>query len=243
MSNTERRGLAFAFIFIGLEGIGMFLMYHVFGVSYASNSIAKVMIYVQLILAAFAMMVNYTYFDNMGFGYVESKNMKWYMPFAIILVSIVVANFMTADWSGRVDYLLLIQTIVMTMFVGIAEEVVFRGFLLNSLLEKGQVKRAIFISAFMFSLLHAVNIFAGLTVLEVVSQLVMTFIFGLAFACIAVKIKNIIPLIIYHWLWDMCVISSNLLGSKILVFTAMAIILEFLVIIAFTKDYKQLKNI
>ncbi|MBX7124094.1 MAG: CPBP family intramembrane metalloprotease, partial [Cyclobacteriaceae bacterium] len=49
-----------------------------------------------------------------------------------------------------------------------------------------------------------------------ISQLAMTFVFGLYAATVSLKIRNLWPLIIFHWLWDFMTFptrcSANLLN-------------------------------
>ncbi|MCT4631883.1 MAG: CPBP family intramembrane metalloprotease [Firmicutes bacterium] len=238
MSRLELKALVAALIFIIIEGVGMFTMYHVFGISYSSDFVARVLIYTQFILVIYVFVVNINIFKNLGFEKLRLNEIKCFLPFAILGMLLIISSIISADWKSDIDYTLLIQTVIMTLFVGIAEEVMFRGIVLKSFLKKGKVKRAVIISAVAFSLLHSVNILAGVNVITIIPQLVLTLIFGLSFGWIAVKIKNIIPLIIFHWIWDMCVISSKIIGSNIIVLSTLAIILQVIVVIHFMKKVK-----
>jgi uncharacterized protein len=52
--------------------------------------------------------------------------------------------------------------------------------------------------AMAFSLLHAVNVFGGVSLLSMCIQLVLTFLFGFLFAPLMIELNNILPLIIFH---------------------------------------------
>ncbi|MFD3156834.1 CPBP family intramembrane glutamic endopeptidase [Haloimpatiens sp. FM7330] len=74
--------------------------------------------------------------------------------------------------------------------------------------------KAIIISAVSFSLLHSVNIFGGNSVSSTIMQIIFTFIMGLCFAPLALKVKNLYPLIIFHWLWDFVLIAGPITSAK-----------------------------
>ncbi|WNZ43761.1 CPBP family intramembrane metalloprotease [Leptolyngbya boryana CZ1] len=73
---------------------------------------------------------------------------------------------------------------------------------LHAFLTTGRVRWAMLVSAIAFALLHAVNVFGGVPLLAVPIQLLNTFQFGFFFAPLMLKLNNILPLIIFHWLWD-----------------------------------------
>lgn len=243
MNKKEIKALIIVIVFILLEGIGMCLMFNIFDIKYTSSLIAKVLIYTQFILALFAIYVNKKYFNNCGFEKLNIKEIKWFIPFAVLIIVLLISTIITAKWNENINYILVIKTMIMTLFVGIAEETVFRGIILKTFCKPNNIKRGIIISAIAFSMLHSVNILAGISIITMISQLIMTFLFGLAFACVAIKIRNIIPLIIYHWIWDFCIISSPLIASNIMLITSLGIILEIVIVIVFIKKSKKERKI
>jgi membrane protease YdiL (CAAX protease family) len=75
---------------------------------------------------------------------------------------------------------------------GALEEFVFRGLILSLLLsgnpdEPGNAWNAILISALLFSLPHALNLFAGHAEARVLAQLVWSFLLGVVFACLRIS--------------------------------------------------------
>ncbi len=44
------------------------------------------------------------------------------------------------------------------------------------------------------------------------AQLLMTFIAGLFFGFVRMKIKSIVPIMIFHWFWDFNLIGGQVLG-------------------------------
>jgi membrane protease YdiL (CAAX protease family) len=89
------------------------------------------------------------------------------------------------------------------ILVGFSEELMFRGVVLRGGLCEVSTGQAILISAVLFSLLHSVNVLAFVPLDGMLQQLVLTFVFGLAMACYALRVNSLIPLIVFHALWDM----------------------------------------
>jgi membrane protease YdiL (CAAX protease family) len=88
---------------------------------------------------------------------------------------------------------------------GALEELVFRGLILSLLLSinsddqrLGNVWRAILISSLLFSLPHALNLFAGHAEARVVAQLVWAFLLGIVLACLRIAGRSIWPVAVLH---------------------------------------------
>lgn len=96
------------------------------------------------------------------------------------------------------------------LLVGIAEETMFRRILYVGLLRDfhGLGLKPVLISAAMFSLLHAVNIFAGSPPTKIFAQLVLTFIAGLFYALMYDYTRKIGLPILLHFLWDYVLLSG-----------------------------------
>ncbi len=94
--------------------------------------------------------------------------------------------------------------IIVVLFVGITEEIVFRGWLLNSTLHIGENK-ALAINAAMFLAIHFPTwIVSGVFVRNIVSFgfvsiIALSVIFGLLF----IRTKNILIPIVLHMVWDL----------------------------------------
>ncbi len=96
------------------------------------------------------------------------------------------------------------QLVLITIFsclIGVAEESIFRGLILQTLLPKG-VLRAIFLSTLIFALLHVGNLFAGLSMGYVLVLVLNAFGVGIAYAVMRVRTGSIWPAIILHSLTD-----------------------------------------
>jgi uncharacterized protein len=88
---------------------------------------------------------------------------------------------------------------------GALEELVFRGLILSFLLSANSdhqrlsnAWRAILISSLLFSVPHALNLFAGHAEARVVAQLVWAFLLGIVFACLRIAGRSIWPVAVLH---------------------------------------------
>ena len=116
---------------------------------------------------------------------------------------------------------------------GALEELVFRGLILSLLLtassdshEPRNAWNAILISALLFSLPHALNLFAGHAEARVLAQLVWSFLLGVVFACLRISGRSIWPVAVLHGAMNAFVhvnrlgieIQPSLLGAAALAF-------------------------
>ncbi|PYL64168.1 MAG: hypothetical protein DMF25_08095 [Verrucomicrobia bacterium] len=101
------------------------------------------------------------------------------------------------------------------------EELVFRGLILSLLLSgnsddhnPSKTWRAIIISAVLFSVPHALNLFVGHAEARVVAQLVWSFLLGVVFACLRIAGRSIWPVAVLHGAMN-AFVHVNRLGVEI----------------------------
>ena len=104
---------------------------------------------------------------------------------------------------------------------GALEELVFRGLILSLLLSGGSEDhnprntwRAIIISALLFSLPHALNLFVGHAEARVVAQLIWAFLLGIVFACLRISGGSVWPVAVLHGAMN-AFVHVNRLGIEI----------------------------
>lgn len=109
---------------------------------------------------------------------------------------------------------ILFFTLVMFL-VGMFEEILYRGIILNNMLDKwGSTKtgmiKAVILSSLIFGLGHLVNLLGGFQApITTITQVIYTFLNGILFACIYIRCKNIWAVIILHAVDDwLCLVSS-----------------------------------
>ncbi|MBS9778747.1 MAG: CPBP family intramembrane metalloprotease [Campylobacteraceae bacterium] len=216
LTQKQKIALISAVIYTVLIGIGMYTSLHVNGISYDSPRMPETLIWFEIIMSIFALFMAKKYFtwEELGFKKTNMKNILWFVPMAIMGVIVVwnLAYFTISNASSFSSQQWQLFTIVaMTTFlVGFSEELMYRGIIFSAFLQDSKVK-ALLVSAVTFSLLHSVNVFAGVSFGGMGLQLFMTFIAGLFFAFVRLKIENIIPLMIYHWFWDFTLIGGQVL--------------------------------
>jgi hypothetical protein len=104
---------------------------------------------------------------------------------------------------------------------GALEELVFRGLILSLLLSaNSDVQglsnpwRAILISSVLFSVPHALNIFAGHAEARVIAQVIWAFLLGIVFACLRIAGRSIWPVAVLHGAMN-AFVHVNRLGIEI----------------------------
>ena len=111
----------------------------------------------------------------------------------------------------------IITFVISTLFIGIQEEFLCRGVLLNLMMEKwgrtrkGMIK-SVFLSSVIFGLLHLaiLVVYPGLVISATAQVLYASFV-GVYFACIYIRCKNLYSVVLLHAFFDACVLLINIL--------------------------------
>lgn len=159
-------------------------------------------LFIGLILSSilFIFINKYKLTNNFGLNKskTNSKRMLFYIP-CIVLLS---ANL----WFGvKLNYS-IIETVIyiLTMFcVGFLEELIFRGFLFNTL-KKDNLKIAILVSSLTFGIGHIVNLFNGsqIDLLSNILQVIYATSAGFMFVMIYQKTDSLIICILTHAIFN-----------------------------------------
>jgi len=104
---------------------------------------------------------------------------------------------------------------------GALEELVFRGLILSLLLggnlddqSFSNLRRAVIISALLFSVPHALNVFVGHAEVRVLAQLVWAFLLGIVFACLRISGRSVWPVAVLHGVVN-AFVHVNRLGVEV----------------------------
>ena len=204
--------IAFLFIteFIIYGFVGIFLnnvvMFYPYGSSVISEAILAILVLIVLLI-----------FKNSYIFTEEKKPFKkglFYGLYFIVLSLIFILLFGIVG-GGFQGGLSIINILIYCILIGICEEFLCRGWLLNEFLERfGDTKKGIWysiiISAFIFGLIHLGNIFsANQDVFSTIGQVINAVGIGILFGLIYYKTQNIWVVVIFHALWDF----SLLLGE------------------------------
>lgn len=103
---------------------------------------------------------------------------------------------------------------VATMLVGIAEEGVYRGYILNSIEKKIGLRKALLYSSLLFGLMHSVNFLAGPSIAQTIIQVLLTSAVGYVFGVIYLSSnRDLILLMFLHGIYDFLVFNFTYLAD------------------------------
>ena len=159
------------------------------------------------------------------YGINKITNIRKYLYF-FPLILILSVNF----WNGFNinnsigEFICYILTMIN---IGFIEEIIFRGFLFK-MMEKDNLKVAIFVNAFTFGIGHIINLVNGSELIPTLFQVCYAFSIGYLFVIIFYKSKSLIPCIITHCLMNSFSIF-NVDNSKIIYISSIFLIIVPLV--------------
>ncbi|WP_223895332.1 CPBP family intramembrane glutamic endopeptidase [Lactobacillus helsingborgensis] len=183
--------------------------------SYTSNTLAQVLLSssVKLLtwsIPAFILIKKYSHQLKIGYPQLFKNRFKlWpYLVGIFIMVTYLAIilyfenggfkinpNFRASDFIDKF------------LVVGITEELVFRGCLLNALLKKMSTWLALIVNNLLFLCIHLPIWYQTHTLVTnfISGDFISVFILGLIFGLLFIRSKNICVPIVYHMLWDIIV--------------------------------------
>ena len=108
-------------------------------------------------------------------------------------------------WGGvglQYDGITTVMAVLSFLLVGVAEEIVFRGFLFNGMKKSGSLTVAIIVSAVTFGMGHIVNLLTGHATMETLVQMIFAVAWGFLFTFAYLKGGSLLPCIAIHSLID-----------------------------------------
>jgi len=108
-------------------------------------------------------------------------------------------------WGGvslQYDGITTVMAALSFLLVGVAEEIVFRGFLFNGMKKSGSLTVAIIVSAVTFGMGHIVNLLTGHATMETLVQMIFAVAWGFLFTFAYLKGGSLLPCIAIHGLID-----------------------------------------
>lgn len=185
----------------------------------SSNIIYKIIIQIPPTVFILYFIKKYYNLDEIGFTSIKLKSLIWFVPYLIILI------FMTIKFISELSknmgsydfniYMLIIITFLGTVMAGFCEEVIFRGIILRSLISEKSYIVAMIISSIGFSIVHITTVVMGNSLFDALVTVFYSSLLGFAFVGLAMKMKNIWPLIIFHSLWNFILMLSQTLKLEI----------------------------
>ena len=199
---TLKQAVLAALGYIAIMGVGMFTTGHVFGYEYGTTEMVLVLAPFEVVLSLYAIVMARRLFGGWACGFrpLDTRGLVWMVPSFAVITALFLALFATGTPTVSLVALVLVAT---NLLIGFSEELMFRGVALRGALSALSTGKAILLSSVLFALLHAVNVLALMPVEAMVQQLGLTFVFGFAMACFALRANSLLPVIAFHILWDM----------------------------------------
>lgn len=199
--------LLWPLLYIVGMGVSNYIVYHRYHISYDSNEYATAMLPFLAVLGTGTLICFITQKARLPLPWKERGRLSLFLIFFLPLTVAVIYYLVT---SSSVTFAFF-APLAAALLVGIAEETMFRRILYVGLLRvfsERDFKKPLLISAALFSLLHAVNFFAGSSISQVLVQLVATFVAGVFYILMYEYTGNIYLMILLHSLWDYVLISG-----------------------------------
>lgn len=127
------------------------------------------------------------------------------LPSALYLAPLfAVAFFQYAKGiDPQLDLGAVAAAVLLVVCVGFIEELLFRGFLLRALREKGSLNRAVLISGATFGIGHIINLANGYSGADQLIQMVAAVVIGIALAYCVALTGSILPGVAFHALFNL----------------------------------------
>lgn len=127
----------------------------------------------------------------------NGKKLLWLLPMWVLSTG----NL----WGGvglRYDGITTVMAVLSFLLVGVAEEIIFRGFLFNGMRRTGSLTVAVVVSAITFGMGHIVNLLTGHATMETLVQVLFAIAWGFLFTFAYLKSGSLLPCIAIHGLID-----------------------------------------
>ena len=150
--------------------------------------------------------IRYKEISKLGFRSAEkgaAKRMLYFSPLLLIALSPFTAGI---NFNGGAA--LILANLFLTLGIGMAEEIFFRGIICGAWLGHG-VGKAMMISSLLFGLSHILNIAGGAELGETVLQICFALVYGMIFALIFAESGSLLPCVLLHALHDFCAFISG----------------------------------
>lgn len=148
-----------------------------------------------------------------GFQKINQENFKktyFYIPFLLLIILNGITGF-----DSELKVIDILNILLFMGCVGFLEELIFRGFLYKAILAKGNVVKAVLISGVTFGIGHIVNLFNEYTGTEQIMQIIGAVAIGIMLTVIFEVTGNIVPGMIFHFLFNLASSISKYATLKI----------------------------
>lgn len=134
---------------------------------------------------------------------------SWLNWFLYLTVFVIVLNFATGNIASQAGDLVM-WALVGTVCVGISEELMFRGYLLQGARASGFAEpKVALVTSIVFGITHGINILSGEAVGAVLVQVLNAVAFGLVLYFIFRHKGALVLLMVLHFLWDFSIFTKG----------------------------------
>ena len=171
------------------------------------------------------------------FDFKGCKRVLFFIPLLVIFVPVAIKGF----YIKSIGY--VIGSLFLYLFVGISEEVYFRGIIPRYLKEEFSTKGIVLWSTLIFGIGHVATAFTGSNVFEIALTVLNAFLFGWLAMEMTIISSNIIPVFLVHFLFDFETKIVMMNGKELLIAEIVRGIMMFIIASWFAVViYKQRKR-
>lgn len=144
-----------------------------------------------------------------------TTSLKLGWPLLLISLMFLILNIVLGIIEGaNFDIPTILNLATFCLLIGIVEEFLCRGWLLNEFLErfsdsKKNIIFSIILSSIIFGFIHIFNIMTGQSLADTLVQVLSATIFGMCLGLIYYKTKNIWSVVLIHAIWDFCLMLGD----------------------------------
>ena len=163
-------------------------------------------------------------FGIFGFNKLDIRKDKVTLYYIPLLIIVLVQPIM-GGFNSELSVTEIVLILIFSLLVGYTEESIFRGIIRERLQSRGPVFYIIFSSVF-FGILHMANALNGSDFIHILLQIINALLIGVILALLIEASNNIIPLILFHFMFDALaqMTSSVILDKEVWVVSILNII-------------------
>lgn len=183
---------------------------------------------IALIPPIFLVLIGKWRWDEIGFeryNYRICRKALFFIPVLVIFIPVAIKGF----YIKSLEYVL--GSLFLYLFVGITEEVYYRGIVPKYLSKAFSVKETILISTLIFGVGHVAVALTGSGAFEIILTVFNAFIFGWLAMEMTILSRNIVPAILIHFFFDFETKIVAISGKELLIAECVRGMLMFIIAI------------
>ncbi|HWS28754.1 MAG TPA: CPBP family intramembrane glutamic endopeptidase [Clostridia bacterium] len=151
-----------------------------------------------VVVPMIVLLISKTPLSQIGFAQAEKGGIKTALYFLPLLAAKI--GFLFFGIEKNMEMILALA--FFTAAIGLSEEIYFRGVILKQLTAQFSLRQAVLLSSAFFAAVHISQAFSGAGFLLVVLTVANALVFGIVAAEIVILTGSLIPVILWHALYD-----------------------------------------